>query len=88
MVQTITPDLAKQFNVKPGQGVLITDVKQGSLAAMAGLRTGVVILQIDRKEVNSAAQFKQAIEKSRKNKQVLLLIRDQDMSSFVVLKWP
>lgn len=88
VVQTITRDLAGQFNVKPGQGVLVTDVKPGSIAAMAGIRAGVVILQVDRKVINSAAHFKQAIEKSRKNKQVLLLVRDQDMASYVVLKWP
>jgi len=87
IVQTITPDLAKQFNVKP-QGVLVTDVKAGSLAAMAGIRSGVVIIQVDRKAIASTAQFKQAIEKSRKNKQVLLLIRDQEMSQYIVLKWP
>lgn len=87
-VQTITPDLAKQFNVKPAQGVLVSDVKQGSLAAMAGIRSGVVIVEVDRKKIASAVQFKQAIEESHKNSQVLLLIRDQDMSRYVVLKWP
>ena len=63
-------------------------MKVGSLAAMAGIRSGDVIIQVDRKEIASAAQFKQAIEKSRKNKQVLLLLRDQDMARYVVLKWP
>jgi len=87
VVQTITPELAKQFNVKTGEGVVVSEVKRGSLAAMAGIRSGVVILQVNRKAINSAAQFKQAIDKSRSDKQVLLLIRDQNMSRYVVLSW-
>jgi len=87
VVQTITPELAKQFNVKTGEGVVISDVKRGSLAAMAGIRAGAVILQINRKPINSAAQFKQAIGKSRSKKQVLLLVRDNERSRYVVLSW-
>lgn len=88
VVQTITPDIAKQFNVKAGQGVVVSNVMPGSLAAMAGLRPGVVILQVDRAEVSSATQFKQAIDKSRKNKQVLFLLQDLNMARYVIIKWP
>jgi serine protease Do len=86
-VQTITPDLAEQFNVKPGSGVVITNVVQGSLAAMAGIRPGSVILQVNRIAVNSAAEFKRAVEKSRSDRRVLLLISDRGMSRYVVLSW-
>lgn len=36
-VQTITSDLEKQFDVKSGHGVVVTDVKQASVASMAGI---------------------------------------------------
>ncbi len=86
-VQTITPELAKQFNAKEGAGVIVTNVEQGSLAAMAGIRSGVIILQVNKLAINSAAEFKQAVEKSQSDKRVLLLISDQGMSRYVVLNW-
>jgi serine protease Do len=36
-VQNITPNLAEKFGVKSGQGVLITEVKTGSVADMANI---------------------------------------------------
>lgn len=86
-VQTITPALAQQFDAKPGEGVVVTEVKGGSIAAMAGIRVGTVILQVNRKKVDSASEFKQAAAKSRANKRILLLISDGGMSRYVVLSW-
>ncbi len=87
-VQTITPELARQFNATPGEGVIVTEVKPGSVAAMAAIRRGTVILQVNREPVNSATAFKQAVLKSRDDKRVLLLISDRrGISRFVVLRW-
>ncbi len=86
-VQTLTPQLAKQFNTNPAEGVIVTEVKQGSIAAMSGISSGTVILQVDRRTVASAADFKRAIKQSMDKKQVLLLIRKGDMQSYIVLRW-
>jgi serine protease Do len=86
-VQTLTPELARQFGAKAGQGAVVTDVAPGSIAAMAGIRRGAVILEVDRKAVNSAAEFQQALDRSAGDKQVLLLISENEMSRYVVLSW-
>lgn len=86
-VQTLTPELAQQFNAKPGEGVVVTDVASGSIAALAGVRPGAVILEVDRRAVNSAAEFKQALDQSAGDKRVLLLISENEMSRYVVLSW-
>jgi serine protease Do len=86
-VQTITPDLAQQFDIRPDQGIVVTEVKRGSVAAMAGIRAGTVILKVNRIEVNTGEEFMRAVEKSRKNKRVLLLLSDRGMSRYVVLSW-
>jgi serine protease Do len=86
-VQGITPGLAEQFGVKPGEGVIVTDVEPGSLAAMAGIDVGTVVYQVNRKPVSSVGQFKQLMSQGRSAKQVLLLIGRDGMSRFVVLKW-
>jgi serine protease Do len=55
-VQDLTPDLSDHFGVAPGLGVLITDVEQGSPAADAGIKRGLVIYRIGRYEITSSKQ--------------------------------
>jgi len=86
-VQTLTPDLARQFNAKPGRGVVVTEVQANSVASMSGLRPGTVILQVNQMDVNSTVDFQRAVDKSRSDKRVLLLVSDGNMSRYVVLSW-
>jgi len=86
-VQTITPDLARQFNLKAGEGVVVTEVVPGSIAARAGLQPGAVILQVDRRPVESAQAFNRAVAASRDDGQALLLVRSGNMQRYVVLNW-
>jgi serine protease Do len=85
-VQTVTADLARQLGIKAGQGVVVTEVAPGSVATMAGISPGSVILEVNRKAVNTPAEFNQAVKNSTNNK-VLLLVRDDDVSRYVVLSW-
>jgi len=85
-VQTLTPNLVKQYNLKSDQGVLVSNVKPGTIAAMAGIKSGSVIVQVNRKAVKDAASFKNLIQQSP-NKQAMLLIKEGDMQRYVVLKW-
>lgn len=62
-IQTISPQLAEQYNIKPKEGVVVTQVKPGSIAAMAGIEPGTVILQVNQKTVNNATDFKREIKK-------------------------
>jgi len=83
-VQTLTPQLAEQFGATPGEGVVVTAVKPGSIAARTGIEAGTVILQVNQQPLTSAADFKRALEQNPANR-VLLLIRRGDMQQFVVL---
>lgn len=86
-VQTLTPQLAEQFDIRAGEGVVVTEVKAGSMAAMAGIEPGAVIVQVNRMPLKNAADFKRAVQKSRADKRALLLIRRGDMQQYVVLSW-
>jgi serine protease Do len=44
MIQPLTPELAKAFNVKPDQGVLVGDVVADGPAAKAGIQSGDVVI--------------------------------------------
>lgn len=52
-IQDATPDLAKQFGLDQGTGVLIGDVTPGTPAAKAGLKKGDIILKLNGKAVES-----------------------------------
>jgi len=85
-VQTLTPDLAKQLGVEAEKGVVITDVSEGSLASLAGLQKGDVIVEADRQPVSSADELEQVLVKDKDKDNVLLLVKRQGASVFVVLQ--
>jgi serine protease Do len=86
-VQTLSEELAEQLGAEPGKGVVVTDVAPGSPAARAGIRQGVIIIQVNRKAVNTAAEFKRAVAASREDRSVLLLVRQGDAQQYIVLRW-
>jgi serine protease Do len=67
-------------------GAVVTGVANGSPADEAGMRPGDVILQVDRKEVSTAAAAARAITAA--DPPVLLLIKRGDSTVFVTLNPP
>ena len=86
-VQTLTPQLAEQFKAKAGEGVVVTEVRPGSIAASAGIQPGSVIVQVNRKAIKSAEDFKSEVRKSSASKRILLLVRKNNMQQFIALSW-
>ncbi len=86
IVQTLTPELAQQLGIKDTKGVVVTSVTPGSVAAMAGINPGTVILEVNRKRVNNAEDFKRAMAQTPENGTVLLLINDGKYSRYVALR--
>jgi serine protease Do len=86
-VQTLNEELAKSFGATTNQGVVVTSVSSGSVAAMAGIDSGTVITQVNRKPVTSAEDFQKLVNQGRSKGQVLLLVTKGGMSRFVVLRW-
>ena len=86
-VQTLTPDLAQRYGAQPGHGVIVTQVSPGSIAAMAGIEPGTIILQVDRKTVKNTAEFNQAVKEGSRDKRLVLLIRMGNMQRYIALSW-
>lgn len=86
-VTTITPEMAERHNIEAGQGVLVTQVQPGSVAALSGIRPGTVILQANKKPIDSAAEFKTILQQSQQEKRILLLVKNRGMSRYIVLSW-
>lgn len=61
-VTEITPELAKRFGVSRQEGVLVVELRQGSEADQAGLIQGDVILEINKRNINSISTYKNTIK--------------------------
>jgi serine protease Do len=89
-VQTLTKELAANLGVKEDRGVVVTAVKDGSLAADAQLRVKDVITEVGDKPITDAASFKEAVKNADTKKGVLLYVaragRGGGGKTFVVIK--
>jgi serine protease Do len=60
-IQPLTAELAKGFGLKEPNGVLISDVVQDSPAAQAGVASGDVIIEFDRKKVDTPQELQKVV---------------------------
>jgi serine protease Do len=86
-VQPLTPALARQLRVDVTRGVVVTEVQDDSPAATAGLTRGDVIVEANRIPVASPDELRQALAGANDQPSVLLRIKRQDASLFVVVRW-
>ncbi|MDW8036740.1 MAG: Do family serine endopeptidase [Thermoguttaceae bacterium] len=85
-LEPLTPEVARQLGLDFTEGLVITHVRPNSVAALAGLESGQVVVQVNRMPVKTMEDFRKALEKSPLEKGVLLLVRTAQGSRFVVLK--
>jgi serine protease Do len=85
----LTPDLRQQLQA-PSEvhGAVIEQVQPGSSADNAGLQRGDVIVQVNRHDVQSASDVKQALASVPKGKDALLLVWSNGGNTFRVLHAP
>ncbi|MCA2958711.1 MAG: Do family serine endopeptidase [Silvanigrellales bacterium] len=78
----LNPALREELGVRATKGAILTDVDEESEAALAGLRRGDVIVEINRAAVTGPSDVKNALEKAQQaGRDVLFLVerggRDQ-----------
>lgn len=86
-VQALTPQMAEQFDVEVGKGVVVSNVEPGSVAALSGIRQGTVILEVDREPVSSPGEFERAVASAAPKGRVLLLVSADNVQRYVALSW-
>jgi serine protease Do len=80
-VQGLTAQQARDFDMQPGEGVLVTNVQVGGVADDAGLRARDVILQINKVPVRNAEELREIVSKLKPASEVLFLIKRMDRQS-------
>lgn len=87
-VQELTDDLAARLGFEGMQGVIVSDVRSGSLAAMGGIEPGMLIMEVGRQNVDSVSEFRQELARSAQDGRVLLRIHTGRTSRYLVITLP
>jgi serine protease Do len=77
---------AQRVGVAPGEGVLVVGVEPGGAAARAGVRTGDVILEVNRRKASSVADIQAEAKKHEGGGPLLLLLKRGEASLFAALE--
>lgn len=76
-IQELTEELARQFHVEPGKGVLIASVMDDSPAEKGGLKAGDIILEFDGTKVEHVRQLQRLVAKTPVGKEATVkVLRD------------
>jgi serine protease Do len=85
----LTPEMRDQLQApRDLHGAVIEQVQPGSSADNAGLQQGDVILEVNRRKVQSASEVQQALSNVKKGDDALLLVWSNGGSTFRVLHSP
>jgi serine protease Do/serine protease DegQ len=77
-IYTLTPDTAKSLDIPNTQGVLVSQVSEGSAAEKAGIKAGDVITSINGQTIKSNSELRNAVGLARVgDKLEVNLIRDR-----------
>jgi serine protease Do len=83
----LTADRARRLELPAGTtGAVITDLDPSGTGARAGLQAGDVILQVNRKKVESAGDARTELQKIKSGGTTMLLIWRRNQEIFVTLK--
>ena len=74
-VEELTPKNRRDFRIAIRDGVVISELKEGSYLARIGARPGDVIRQVDDTSIPNREEFRKALIKSRQKSTLVLLIQ-------------
>ena len=84
-VQNLTPELARRLRSNSDSGVVVTRVEPGSPAADAGIQTGDIIREVNRKPVKDADDLVQQVEQAKDQNNILLLVQRGQNNMFAAV---
>lgn len=85
-VDTLTDELAEQYEVDRLEGVIVTEVEGGSPAQKKGLNPGDIITEVNRKTVRTPKQFREAVKAGDPKKGIIINFVTRGTRKFEILK--
>jgi serine protease Do len=77
---------AQDIGYTEDYGVLVTKVEPNSLASLAGIKKGSLILEVNRQKIRTPGEFNKLVQETESNKPLLLLIKQGSITRFVSIK--
>jgi serine protease Do len=85
-VKNLSPD--QKDNFKLDHGILVTEIKPGNEAQKQGLAKNDIILEVNRKQVQSTKDLKEAIQRAKDGDVLLLRVRkSEDVVTYISLEF-
>src|SRR5438067_10125919 len=84
--QAITADMVDNLGLKSTKGALVVDVAQDSPAADAGLEPGDIVVEVNRRPVGSASDYRTAVKSVKKGDTALLRIKHGQSTTYVPVR--
>ena len=78
-IQSLTPELARQYGHRDETGVIVMNVEQGSAAYRHGIRVGFLIKEIDYTEIKSLNDYETTVKQLKGSDEKLALIYFKDL---------
>ncbi len=85
-LQTVTPNLAQELGLPVREGVLVRGIEDGSPAASAGLRSGDVIAEVDRRPVKTVNDLQRMLTQRQAGAPLLLFVHRGNGELYVALE--
>jgi serine protease Do len=82
-VRPVTPELARQLNLRSAEGVVVARVEEESAAAEAGLQRGDVIREVNRQRVRGMPDFERATRDVKEGDRVTVLVQRGPQALYV-----
>ncbi len=74
-VSTLTKELARQFDISEGEGVVVVSVEQGGPADKADVQEGDLIIEIDHKPIKTLGDYQSQVDKVKEGETVSFLVK-------------
>lgn len=84
-VANITQKIKDYYGIEDDEGVVVTAVKPGSVAAFSGIQPGDVIKEINKMSIKNVDDFEKALQKAKNKKKLLLLLSREGHNYYLVI---
>ena len=85
-VRPVTPEIARQLNLRTTDGVIVVRVEDGAAAAEAGVQRGDVVKQLNGQNVKTMADFDRLTRDMKEGDPLTVLLQRGAMSLYVAFR--
>jgi serine protease Do len=82
----LTPEFAKRYDIEAEKGLVVLNVEPGSEADFIGIAPGDVILEIDKKPINSLDALETILRSKKGGEPILFLIKRNDTTLYLSIR--